>query len=159
MAKLRRKERETKLEQERRARLTQAGMFPPPQDDEVSDSDSDSYSSRHSIDDSADDDKVAEVDLAPAALPAEAVKGDEDDEDQRQGLHGSAPSATAAAATATAAIAAAPAALAVSPQAPPVTDTCYDYRASSSEDETAVAVRTVRVLTVVPVHGRDHHPG
>ena len=34
----------------------------------------------------------------------------------------------------------APAALAVSPQAPPVTDTCYDYRASSSEDETAIAV-------------------
>ncbi len=34
----------------------------------------------------------------------------------------------------------APAAQAVSPQAPPVTDTCYDYRSSNSEDETAVAV-------------------
>ncbi len=34
----------------------------------------------------------------------------------------------------------APAAQAVSPQAPPVTDTCYDYRSSSSEDETAIAV-------------------
>ncbi|MCP4894765.1 MAG: hypothetical protein GY911_13255, partial [Actinomycetales bacterium] len=34
----------------------------------------------------------------------------------------------------------APAALAVSPQTPSVTDTCYDYRSSSSDDETAVAV-------------------
>jgi len=34
----------------------------------------------------------------------------------------------------------APAARAVSPQAPPATNTCYDYRSASSEDQTAVAV-------------------
>ena len=34
----------------------------------------------------------------------------------------------------------APAARAVSPQAPPATNTCYDYRSASSVDQTAVAV-------------------